>query len=181
MIYKKSDSKPFSHNRYEQSFEYMFVISKGRPSTFNGIKDKPNKYADSKVHGTSRMKDGSTKRIHGHNNKFVADFGLRHNVWSVIPVKSSKVEHPAVFPLRLAKDHIISWSNEGDTVLDPLMGSGTTGVAALELNRKFIGIEISSEYVELAKKRINHERNNSPDISAKFRDKFRGRFATRRI
>ena len=174
MIYKKSDSQPFSHNRYEQSFEYMFVLSKGRPKTFNGIKDKANKWAGSKMHGTVRDIHGKSAPIHGHNKKLVGEFGLRHNVWEVVPVKSFKSEHPAIFPLKLAKDHVISWSNEGDTVLDPLMGSGSTGVAALELNRKFIGIEISPEYVEIAKKRMNHERHNctSPDCNTSTRGQF---------
>lgn len=154
MIYQKEDYRPLTHNRYEQSFEYMFVLSKGRPNVFNGIKDKPNKWVGNNVHGTWRDVDGSTKRSSGHNSKTVAEFGLRPNVWTLRTVKSAKNKHPAAFPYPLAKDHILTWTNEGDTVLDPFMGSGTTGVAANLFDRKFIGIEISPEFFEMAKARI---------------------------
>jgi site-specific DNA-methyltransferase (adenine-specific) len=62
--------------------------------------------------------------------------------------------HPAIFPGSLASDHICSWSNPGDVVLDPFLGSGTTGKMARLLGRRFIGIEISEEYYELACQRI---------------------------
>jgi DNA modification methylase len=65
-----------------------------------------------------------------------------------------KGQHPASFPEQLAHDHIISCSNEGDTVLDPFMGSGTTGVACQNLNRSFIGIEMDDGYFAIAKNRI---------------------------
>ena len=82
-------------------------------------------------------------------------FGQRHNVWKICPENSNKNrKHPAVFPEQLAKDHIISWSNECDTVLDCFMGSGTTGVACVNTNRNFIGIEIDDGYFNIAKKRI---------------------------
>ena len=60
-----------------------------------------------------------------------------------------------MFPEALAQDHVISWSNEGDTVLDPFMGSGTTGVVCKNLSRHFIGIELDEGYFEIAKKRID--------------------------
>ena len=63
--------------------------------------------------------------------------------------------HPATFPEALARDHILSWSNPGDTVLDPFLGSGTTGKMAVLNGREFIGIDISPEYVDLATGRIN--------------------------
>jgi site-specific DNA-methyltransferase (adenine-specific) len=63
-------------------------------------------------------------------------------------------KHPAIFPESLARDHILSWSNEGHIVLDPFMGSGTTAKAALEANRSFIGFEISEFYVEIANYRL---------------------------
>ena len=76
--------------------------------------------------------------------------------------KSEKgVKHPAPFPEQLANDHIISWSNEGDTVLDCFMGSGTTGKMAVLNNRKFIGIEIDDTYFEIAKERINKAVENT--------------------
>ena len=154
MIYKKADYFPKTHNRYEQCFEYMFILSKGKPNKFNGIKDKPNKWAGHNVHGTWRDVDGTMKRASGHNKKVISEFGLRSNIWDITPVKSFKSKHPAIFPIDIPKDHIISWSNEGDIVLDPFLGSGTTGVAALELKRRFIGIEISQEYFDMAKQRI---------------------------
>jgi site-specific DNA-methyltransferase (adenine-specific) len=157
MIWRKPDAKPLTHKRYEQSFEYMFIFSKGKPLTFNGIKDKPNKWAGTSEHGTWRDKDGSTKRKSGHNRKIISDYGLRHNVWDVNTVKNNKNGHPAPFPKKLTINHIQSWSNEGDTILDTFMGSGTTGVACKNLNRSFIGIEIDDKYFEIAKERINKE------------------------
>lgn len=68
-----------------------------------------------------------------------------------------KTGHPAVFPVQLAQDHILSWSNEGDTVLDPFMGSGTTAIASHRTRRKFIGIEIDEQYFKIAKEHINRE------------------------
>jgi site-specific DNA-methyltransferase (adenine-specific) len=63
-------------------------------------------------------------------------------------------EHPATFPEKLANDHIVSWSNEGDLVYDPFMGSGTTAKMAILNNRKYIGSEISKEYCEIAEQRL---------------------------
>ena len=67
-----------------------------------------------------------------------------------------KGEHPAMFPELLAKDHILSWSNEGDLILDPFTGSGTTGKMAKVLNRDFIGIEISEDYFKIAQEKVNN-------------------------
>ena len=140
--------------RYAPVFEYMFVFSKGKPKTFNPIKDKPNVSDGRKIYGTIRQKDGSTKKQSCIGNEIQA-LGQRHNVWKICPEKSNKNrKHPAVFPEQLAKDHIISWSNEGDTVLDCFMGSGTTGKMAVLNNRRFIGIEIDEGYFNIAKKRI---------------------------
>ena len=63
-------------------------------------------------------------------------------------------QHPAIFPEQLANDHIVSWSNEGDLVYDPFMGSGTTAKMAIKNNRDWIGSEISSEYCDIINKRI---------------------------
>ena len=79
---------------------------------------------------------------------------MRFNVWETVEEKQNKTGHPAVFPVRLAADHIVSWSNPGDVVLDPFMGSGTTAVACLNTGRNYIGFEISEEYCEIARKRI---------------------------
>jgi DNA modification methylase len=141
--------------RYAPVFEYMFVLSKGKPKAFNPIKDKPNKWAGTKLHGTLRNSDSTLKPM-SNPGKLVADFGQRHNIWTQTPIKSNRGEasHPAAFPEELARDHIISWSDPGDCVLDPFLGSGTTGVAARLLGRNFIGIEVSEEYLNNARTRI---------------------------
>lgn len=155
MIYQKS-TPPLSHNRYEQNFEYMFVFSKGRPNTFNGIR-VPRKYKDNRKNKAfGRNKDNSRDYGYATNNQTV----LKTNVWNIFAGggSSDKIasKHPAIFPEQLANDHIISWSNPGDVVLDPFMGSGTTGKMALLNGRKFIGIEISEEYYRIAQNRIKN-------------------------
>jgi len=140
--------------RYGSVFEYMFVLSKNKIKSFNAIKDRKNKKPFAKKHGTVRQKDGSFKPI-SNIGKLIGEYGQRFNVWEInTEVSNSKRCHPAQFPEQLAHDHIISWSNEGDTVLDCFLGSGTTGKMAKQLNRNFIGIEISQEYLDIAKERI---------------------------
>jgi|TARA_R110002124_G_scaffold272231_1_gene441307 DNA modification methylase len=144
--------------RYAPVFEYMFVFSKGKISTFNPIKDRKNKYAGDTVHGKIRQSDGSTKDMSGKHVKKIAEFGQRWNVWKQSAQRQrGKDCHPAPFPEQLAHDHIKSWSNEGDTVFDPFLGSGTTGVAAKQLERSFIGIEKVNKYFEIAKERIDND------------------------
>ena len=142
-------------SRYAPVFEYMFIFTKGKISKFNPIKDRENKSAGETFHGTIRQKDGTTKKQTGRGVKKVAKYGQRHNDWLMFPEQSnSKRCHPAQFPEQLAHDHILSWSNEGDTVLDCFMGSGTTGKMAKQLGRNFIGIELDETYFEIAKERI---------------------------
>jgi len=143
-------------NRYENTFEYMFVFSKSKPSSANIIKDRKNKRAGKVQCSSIRQKDGVTRKTTGYGKRKIAEYGRRRNVWSIFPAKSKKERlHPAPFPLRIALDHIISWSNDGDSVLDPFMGSGTTGVACKNLNRKFIGIELDEQYFKIAQDRIS--------------------------
>lgn len=155
MIWDKGSSAAVGSitSRYESVFEYMFVFAKGKP-TFNAIKDKPNKWAGHKNHGTIRQPDGSS--VPKTNiGKTIAPFGIRANVWRINPEKrSSTFKHPAMYPEALAQDHILSWSNPGDTVLDTFSGSGTTGKMAVLNGRNYVGIEISPEYVDLSKGRI---------------------------
>lgn len=140
--------------RYGQVFEYMFVLVKGkRPRVFNPIKDRPNKYHGTKNHGTIRQVDGSTAPM-PTRGKEIPKFGQRFNVWRITPEKNNRTGHPAVFPEQLVRDHIISWSNEGETVLDPFMGSGTTAIACMNTGRNFIGFELDEGYFEMANKRI---------------------------
>ena len=132
----------------------MFVFSKGKPKTFNPIKDKENKHFGTVSYGTIRTENGQTKRLSKACS--INKYGQRHNVWHISPCNSSKERcgHPAPFPEQLANDHILSWSNAGDTVLDPFVGSGTTAIACINTNRNFIGFELDKQYCEIAKERI---------------------------
>ena len=136
-------------------FEYMFIFSKKKPKTFNPIKDRKNKRFGDKYHQTVRQADGTTKDGHGKGKKRIAEYGQRHNIWLNYPEQSNtKRCHPAQYPENLVKDHLMTWSNEWETVLDCFMGSGTTGVACKNLNRKFIGIEKDETYFKIAQDRI---------------------------
>ena len=158
MIFAKNNFIPLTHNRYEQAFEYMFVLSKGKPRVFNPIKEK-TKYCGSLLNYNSKGKKKEMNNVRNRDAYIrVHDYKIKSNIWSYnignIAYKYVKTNHPAVFPYQLAYDHIISWTNENDIVLDCFMGSGTTGVAAIEANRKFIGIEKNAEYFNIAKERI---------------------------
>ena len=159
MIYAKNNV--YAHDprnkRYKQCFEYMFILSKGKPRTYNEIKDRPNKHKGKTLSGTKgRNKSGEKREL---KNVVINEFQARFNIWEYTTggsVSSDKIafKHPAIFPEKLAQDHILSWSNEGDIVLDCFMGSGTTGKMALLNNRKFIGIEKVEDYFEISKQRI---------------------------
>ena len=170
MIYEKNTSTfpaRRNGNRYTQIFEYMFVFSKGKPKTANLICDKPNKWAGHTNWGknTQRGKDGVLKET--KDIKPVPEFSPRNNIWKYTVgggfATTDKIahKHPAIFPEKLAEDHILSWSNEGDVVFDPLMGSGTTGKMAVLNNRKFIGIELDQEYFDIAKERIEQSKHDA--------------------
>lgn len=166
MIWEKSTFSAVGalRTRYAPVFEYMFIFSKGAPKTFNPIKDKPNIHAGVAHHGTVRQTDGTTKAVVGIKTaKTVAEFGQRHNVWRINEEKALNKLHPAVFPETLARDHILSWSNAGDVVFDPFLGSGTTGKMAMINGRKFIGIERDTNYFAIACRRIE-EAYKHPDM-----------------
>ncbi len=152
---KRNCSSVGSLNRYENTFEYMFIMSKGKPKTSNIIKDKPNKRSGELQSGSIRQKDGSVRKTSQYGKREIAEYGRRSNVWDIFPAKSkSERLHPAPFPEALAQDHILSWSNEGDIVLDCFSGSGTTPKMAKLLNRHYIGIDTSAEYVAIANERL---------------------------
>jgi site-specific DNA-methyltransferase (adenine-specific) len=138
--------------RYAPVFEYMFVFTKGKIRAFNPIKDRPNKNAGKTITGTVRNADGSLKAMSSVGN-VLAEFGQRFNIWDISPHRQ-RGGHPAPFPLDIALDHIASWSNPADIVLDPFAGSGTTAVAAESAARKWICIERDEEYAEKAMARI---------------------------
>lgn len=142
MIYRKnSPAFPAQAGsiRYSQVFEWMYVFAKGTPSA-NLLRDKRNKCA-----GMTSF-DGKIPPV--------PDYSVRENIWEYVTSFNDPTDHPAVFPEALARDHILSWSNENDLVYDPFMGSGTTAKAAHQLKRRWIGSEISQEYVDLANKRL---------------------------
>ena len=158
MIWRKPNFSNPSSNRYHQTFEYMFVFSKGKIRNFNGIKDRSNVCAGgvgSYGENTSTQMDGSKKT---RPRTKVSAFGLRHNVWDMKTTgqdgTSKKYAHPAMFPENLVTDHILSWSNKNDLVFDPFMGSGTTGVACVNTDRRFLGIELDETYFCIAQSRI---------------------------
>jgi site-specific DNA-methyltransferase (adenine-specific) len=161
MIYSKTPSFPAAEGekRYSQSFEYMFIFSINEPKTANLLKDRKNKWGGSTSWGktSERKKDGTIKEREKIN---VQDFGFRFNIWEYATGKGNTTQdeiaygHPAMFPEKLAADHICTWSNKGDVIYDPFMGSGTTAKMAHIHGRNWVGSEISKEYCELAQKRI---------------------------
>lgn len=161
MIYEKVNFSHPERVRYHQVFEYVFVLSKGNPLTWNPIRDKRNTYGGQRGGfgvNTYTNPDGS-KSLRNIQHNIVTEFGMRGNVWrgntrgQEEPCAS--LPHPAMMPKWLVRDLIISWSNPGDTVLDPFFGSGTTGEVALELGRKAVGIELNPDYCALAKQRTD--------------------------
>lgn len=152
LIWNKTNMRFPSPNRYHPSHEWMWVLSKGAPKTFNPIEDRENKTRGARI-TTERADDGSIKQLHSSNP--LKKFSRRMSIWDCNPGAHSQRnkgarEHPAVFPEPLAADHIKSWSNEGDLVMDPFAGSGTTGRMAEKYKREFIGFEISAKYYDLA-------------------------------
>lgn len=152
MIYEKSNPLPQNHNRYEQCFEYMFVFSKGKPKTFNPIKEN-TKYYGREMNWSNR-KDAQYKRNRINGYIKVKETKNHRNIFSY-SIGGNNSGHQAVFPYKLAYDHIRTWSNIGDTVLDPFIGSGTTAIASFRLNRNVIGFEINTSYFKIAQKRID--------------------------
>ena len=156
MIWHKPNSFNFGSNDcYRQSFEYMFVFTKGKIATRNLIKDVPAKMAGRTVKGARRHVNGVRDEV---PDFVVPEYKRRDNVWDIMVAQEKGTgKHPAVFPEALAGDHIISWSNPGEIVYDPFMGSGTVAKAARSLGRRFIGSEISSEYCAIAERRLSEE------------------------
>lgn len=163
MIFQKTNPIPqIYRKRYNGIFEYMFVFSKGKVKTHNPIK-VDCLHAGLELNGTTykNYSKGDQKRKKLANP--VKKQKIKGNIWEYVVGKRAEDQeakaHPAPFPRALARDHIQSWTNEGDIVLDPMSGSGTTCVSAFELNRNYIGIDISREYCDLARDRISKYKN----------------------
>jgi len=143
-------------NAYTNAYEMMFVMTKGKPATFNPLK-VPTQRHGMEMLTHNKLPDGINKKKLGELKKEKT----RTNIWAYAVGLGGTTrdriafQHPAVFPERLAEDHIKSWSNPGDVVLDPMCGSGTTGKMALLNDREFIGIDISAEYIDISSERLS--------------------------
>ena len=159
MIYQKANYVPLTHNRYEQSFEYVFILSKGKPKTFNPITIPCKQAGKVEKYGLERRQNHGAKhamRLYDKTEfKATKETKIAPNIFTYT-LGREKTGHPAPFPEQLANDHIISWSNQGDLVYDCFMGSGTTAKMARLLKRNWIGSEMSSEYCDIANKRLDH-------------------------
>lgn len=157
MIYEKNGSGASGSNKcYLQNFEYMFVFSKGKIKTHNLIYDRENKISGQKVIASADRVHYNADNSRKYREVQTQKMGRRFNIWKYNQKSHDEFakQHPAPFPEDLVKDHIISWSNEGDIVMDIFSGSGTTHKVALENNRRFIGFEIAKEYCEIEKERL---------------------------
>ena len=159
MIYEKNPRGAVGSNRsYWQTFEYMFVFSKGPAKTNNLINDRVVAYTVFQT--TMRQKDGSLKKS---PLKQMSKIGKRTNIWKYTTgfLHTTKdkfaYKHPALFPEKLAADHIKSWSNKGDLILDPFCGAGTTLKMAKLHWRDYIGIDVSQKYCDMSKQRVSQE------------------------
>jgi len=156
--------------RYAPVFEYMFVFVKGKLRTFNPIKDRINKsYGIARRSVPMVRHPDGTRRKSTNPTAAIPEYGQRFNVWYITPERSGFASHghPAMFPIAIPRDHILSWSNPGDCVLDPFMGSGTTACAAIETGRRWVGCEISLEYADKAVDRIMNHAAHTQGITPK--------------
>lgn len=155
MIYQKKNTPFMRSNAYTNAYEMMFVLSKGKPATFNPLKEPTQRHGYEML-PHNKLPDGINKKT----LKELKQEKTRTNIWSYAVglggTTSDRIafQHPAVFPEKLALDHILSWSNPGDLVLDPMCGSGTTGKMALLNGRRFIGIDVSADYIDIASQRL---------------------------
>ena len=154
MIYMKNNPLPQTGKRYNQCFEYMFVLSKGTPITFNPIMEETKYKGIANVRNRGKDDSLDYRKVERKNEKKVGNI-FAYSVGGGISTKDKiAFQHPAIFPESLVKDQMITWSNEGDLIYDPFMGSGTTAKISMLLNRNWIGSEISTEYVNIANARL---------------------------
>ena len=146
----------------------MFVFAKDAPRVVNRLKDKPSIRNGRRRHlrsGGGKVGDQPFPKRAATKIHTVPETSRRGSIWDyriagIQPEIASDLPgaelhaHPAGFPLALARDHILSWTNPGDLVIDPMVGSGTTLRAAADLERRAIGIEINPEYCEIIRRRL---------------------------
>ncbi|MBF0211526.1 MAG: site-specific DNA-methyltransferase, partial [Desulfamplus sp.] len=165
MIYKKKNTPFMRSNAYTNGYDFMFVLAKGKVETFNPIK-VPTVRTGVEMLVTNRKSDGKIKKVLGE----LKTEKVKDNIWEYAVglggTTRDKIafQHPAVFPEKLAEDHILSWTNEGDLVFDPMCGSGTTLKMAKLNNRRYIGIDISGEYCKIAEERLKISNQIEKDI-----------------
>jgi len=159
MVFKKKGIRYPDSSRYYNAFEFMPIFSKGFPKTINQIADRANKSVGQRRKYSRREKNGRITQM--KKSVETKEFGVRTNVWEYSTSSNCNApdklafKHPAIMPLQLAEDHVVSWSNRGETVLDICCGSGQVPIAAMIRDRRYIGIDCSSEYVELAEERLS--------------------------
>ena len=155
MIYKKLNTPFMRSNAYTNCYEYMFILSKGSPAVFNPLKVKTQRHGIEMLVANKRP-DGINKKVPSMLNKEKT----KTNIWEYAVGLGGTTrdrdafQHPAMFPEQLALDHILTWSNDNDLVFDPMCGSGTTLKMAKKAGRDYLGVDISREYVELARERL---------------------------
>ena len=155
MIYQKKNTPFMRANAYTPCYELMLVFSKGKPKTFNPIKVPTVRNGwETAVHNkgpdaVNRKRPVELKKEKVKTNIWQYAVGLGGSTKDKVAF-----EHPAIFPEALARDHILSWSNPEDLVLDPMCGSGTTCKMAEIHGRQWVGIDISEEYIKVAQRRL---------------------------
>lgn len=153
MVYATT-KPPLNQSRFEPKWEYMFVVTKGKPRVWNPIKEPAVNAGKSRKSITYRERENTLKPT--HDKTVYQDEKVIGNIWELNSGngKDDVTGHPAQFPLTLAMNHVKAWTNPGDVVLDPFAGSGTTLKAAQQLNRRYVGIEVNPEYVQIINKRL---------------------------
>jgi site-specific DNA-methyltransferase (adenine-specific) len=155
MIYRKKNTPFMRSNAYTNCYEFMFVLAKGSPNTFNPLKTKTIRNGKEKL--------VANKKTDGINNKVWGELKTEKtltNIWEYAVGLGGSTndriafKHTAIFPEKLAEDHILSWSNKDDLVLDPMCGSGTTCKMAKVNGRKYIGMDISENYCMISNERL---------------------------
>ncbi|MXY54206.1 MAG: site-specific DNA-methyltransferase [Gammaproteobacteria bacterium] len=162
MIFKKRNT-PFMRKRaYTNCYEFMFIFSRGIPKTFNPLRS-PSVRSGPAPLPFLKGTDGVNRKT----RRSLSEHKVRTNIWSYAVGKNGTTSdmyafrHPAMFPENLARDHILSWSNPGDLVFDPMCGAGTACKMAKATGRRWLGVDVSAEYTAIARQRVNDVASDS--------------------